>query len=403
MRFHSLAVISLLLCLLMAAVFPHENGRAKIGFALTVSLDALAWTHVHYEGRLRLIEEYHGRVDAPYQLIPVTATDACDQECIVTLTSFAARYNPDVIVCAGAGFAAVLSTMAEIFPNIKWEISSANQMPNVPCNSLPFYGDIGSARYLAGYLAGLGTQNGRIGYIMEEFASFTIRQFNPFFLGVKKANPNARIYVKGIGAENYPMADRQAVEQLLAQVDVDTISYHSFWVESAAQACSMGINKIFGYGTDARQYIGNTVWTSAEWNFYPAYKYMTDMVLNGTWEYQRYFGSLQDGTVLLSAFSPNVPSDAATAVLELKSGIMNGTFNPYCSSYLEQYGADENGCLSRVETEAIPVLLGDSVWMGFTNRTVAVSHDLLPECWNPPAGYDPTPYTIPSPSELCSY
>ena len=79
-----------------------------------------------------------------------------------------------------------------------------------------------------------------------------------------------------------------------------------------------------GYDSDMGKFVGDSVLTSAIWNWGAYYTMTLKDALAGTWKTHEYWGGLKDGVVKLSSISPKVPANVVKEVEAAQKKILGG-------------------------------------------------------------------------------
>ena len=80
-----------------------------------------------------------------------------------------------------------------------------------------YFAELYQMYYLNGLMAGALTKSNKVGYVGAFPIPEVVRHINAYALGVKEANPKARVYVKWIFAWVGPTEAREAAEALIAE------------------------------------------------------------------------------------------------------------------------------------------------------------------------------------------
>ena len=163
-----------------------------------------------------------------------------------------------------------------------------------------------------------------------------IRGINAFTLGVREANPDAKVRVVWTNTWFDPPAEKEATEALLDQ-GADIIAQHQDTTEPQKAAAERGGSSI-GYNSDMRAFVGDSVLTGPVWNWGPAFVKVAEQVRDDSWETEQYWGGMDDGIVGLAEFSPSVSDDVAALVSEKQGMIVSGEMDVFCGAMTGQNG-----------------------------------------------------------------
>ena len=208
-----LAVAVLLLAatsLLFAAPAEEKAGgekTIKAGFIYVGPIGDYGWSHAHDQGRLYVEEKFPWLETVYVESVPEGDASRIidrlvqEEKCnVVFTTSFG--YMDDT-VAAGERYPDALFMHASGF----------KQTENVGT----YFGDLYQAYYLNGLMAGALTKTNKIGYVAAFPIPELVRHINAFALGIKAANPDAKVHVKWTYAWYGPDKAREAAESLIAE------------------------------------------------------------------------------------------------------------------------------------------------------------------------------------------
>jgi basic membrane protein A len=254
-----------------------------------------------------------------------------------------AQQGYDMIFATSFGFMDHMAEVAAEFPDVLFEHCSGYK---TAANMSTYFGRIYQPRYLSGIVAGLMTENGKIGYVAAVPIPEVVRGLNAFTLGVRSVNPDATVSVVWTNTWYDPVIEREAAVALLDQ-GVDLIAQHQDTTEPQKAAQERGFFSI-GYDSDMGQSVGDSVLTSAIWNWETYYIDTVGKALDGTWETHQYWGNMDDEVVRLADFSKLVPDDVIAAVEVAKEELRTGN-DVFCGPIVNQAGeivVPEGVCMS---------------------------------------------------------
>ncbi|NLN70834.1 MAG: BMP family ABC transporter substrate-binding protein [Chloroflexi bacterium] len=300
---------------------PEEAAQEpfKVGFIYVGAPVDLGWSFEHDQGRLALEEKFGDAIHTAYV---ENVEEGADTERV--LRDFAQK-GYDMIFATSFGFMDPMYEVAEDYPEIIFEHCSGYLTRD---NMGTYFGRIYQPRYLSGIVAGAMTKTNKIGYVAAYPIPEVIRGIDAFTLGVRSINPDATVSVVWTNTWFDPVVEREAAVALLDQ-GADVIAQHQDTTEPQKAAAEAGAMSI-GYHSDARKFVGDSVLTSAIWNFGGYYIDTVTKAMNGTWKPVEYWGPVADGIVGLAEYSPLVPEeviamvDAAKALLDLGEDVFCG-------------------------------------------------------------------------------
>jgi basic membrane protein A len=224
MRVTKKVLALLVVCLLAAALAvaggsgEGETGPAtktiKAGFVYVGPVGDYGWSHAHdvgrkyVEGQLDWLETVYVESvpegDAARIIDRLVVEEKCD---VVFTTSFG--YMDDT-VAAGAKHPDQLFMHCSGFKNSE--------------NVGTYFAELYQMYYLNGLMAGALTKSNKIGYVGAFPIPEVVRHINAYALGVKDANPDARVHVRWIFSWYDPAKAREAAEALVAD-GIDCLAF----------------------------------------------------------------------------------------------------------------------------------------------------------------------------------
>ncbi|MEM2099828.1 MAG: BMP family ABC transporter substrate-binding protein [Thermoproteota archaeon] len=188
--------------------------KLKAGFIYVGPVEDFGWTAAHDQGR-RYVEKIFPWLETVYVESVPEAEAARYIERLVT------EENVDVVFTTSFGFMDPTIEVAKKYPNkIFFHCSGFKRAPN----SGTYFADFYQVYYLNGLMAGALTKSNKVGYVAAYPIPEVLRHINAFALGVKEANPEAKVYVRWLFAWYNPTGAREAA-QALVSIGVDTIAF----------------------------------------------------------------------------------------------------------------------------------------------------------------------------------
>jgi basic membrane protein A len=209
--------------------------------------------------------------------------------------------------------------------------------------------------YLSGIVAGSMTSSNKIGYVASFPIPEVLRDINAFALGARLVNPAAQVRVIWVNSFYDPATERNAATVLLdAGADVLASSMESM----ATQQTAKERNKVsIGSTFDMAVYLGDTVLTSAVWNWGVKYVEIARRIAAGTYVSEAYWGGMADGIVNLAPLSARVPAPVAARVQSERNQIVLGANPIFVGPIYDSVG---NLCVPEGEIMTDTELLGMS-------------------------------------------
>jgi basic membrane protein A len=344
-RVRWLVVVPIVLTLMLNACGPAgpagaPGEKVKVAFIYIGQAGDLGWTFEHDRGRKMLEEQLGDQIEV------IVVPDVLDSEPATSEKAIrdVVQQGAKVVFATSFGYMDPMLTVAQDHPDVIFEHCSGYKTAD---NMATYFGRIYQPRYLSGLVAGSMTENNFIGYVAAHPIPEVIRGINAFTLGVRKANPDAKVHVVWTNTWYDPVKEREAAEALLDE-GADIIAQHQDTPEPQKAAKERGRLSI-GYDSDMAQFVGDTVLTSPVWNWGKYYVATVESVLNDTWETHQYWGGMEDDAVELATLSPKVPDDVKALVDEEKQKIIGGDWDVFCGPINDQDGNEKvaaGSCIS---------------------------------------------------------
>jgi len=329
------SVVTLVAMLAALAVTTSSDAQSapplKVAFVYVSPIGDAGWTYQHEQGRLAMQKALGDRVVS--SAVEAVAEGADSERVIRDL---AAQGN-QLIFATSFGYLEPTLRVAAEFPAVKFEHAGGYKTAaNVNTYNARYY----EARYLAGLLAGKSSKSGIAGYVAGFPVPEVVQGINAFALGMREANPNARVLVVWLNTWFDPARERDAAQTLINQgADVLTNHSGSPAVPQTAQANfkAKGVRAI-AYQSDMHAYAPDAQLAAItqQWGGY--YTQVARSVLNGSWKPQPVWGGMKDGLVQLSAVSHDVPAATQALVEARRKAIVEGRFAPFAAPLVDNEG-----------------------------------------------------------------
>ena len=303
---------------------PLDKSQIKIG---VIYLDEAksGWSYAHELG-IREAQQKLGLSDD--QIIRKLNVSETDNSKIEYMISEAIAEGANVIIAPSWGFMDSCEKMAAEHPDVIFAHASGYKYNDT--NFTNYFGRLYQARYLAGIVAGMKTETGKIGFVAAQGSSNSevTGGLNAFAIGVESVNPDARIYVSVTNSWFDPAGERRAAQKLIG-AGCDVIAQHCDTAEPQIAAEQAGVWGI-GNNVDMSDQAPGAELTSVIWNWGPYYTFLISSVIEGTFTTTPYFGGLADGMVDIAPLNPELTTAAmADAVAKAKESIINGSLNVF--------------------------------------------------------------------------
>jgi len=195
-------------------------------------------------------------------------------------------------------------------------------------------------RYISGALCGKQHDVQKICFVAPKGYGSLKRWANAIFLGIRHENATRQLYI-GLTADfDHPATEQVVINHFVNNIGCDIIIQHqdSIYPQTLiAAANKLGI----GWGTDMRQFGGETVLTSIVSNWDVDFIYFTEKVIAGTFIPERFIDTLTNEALEMAPYSSMVTNSAKVHAENVQRKLMDGRINPFCGQpVLEQYGTE---------------------------------------------------------------
>lgn len=195
-------------------------------------------------------------------------------------------------------------------------------------NLVPYMGRMYQARYLAGLVAGRTTRTGTIGYVAATEIPEVVRGIDAFTLGVRRVNPQARVYVRYIGAWSEDAAAQEATEALLkAEPNIDIVALHADTYSPLAVVRAHGLRAI-GCNSISPAY-QDVLLTAPVWHWDTLYAQCLSDAMKGRLAAHRSFPGIETGIVGLAPMASEVTPETARNVQQMTQQLNDGEFDVF--------------------------------------------------------------------------
>ena len=297
-----------------------------VGFIYVGPIGDGGYTFAHNEGRLQVEEKlgvktlYKENVAEDDQEVMNAVADMIDQ-------------GATVIFATSFGHMDGLEKSSKEYPNVAFMHCSGFKMTE---NMGNYFGRMYQARYLSGIVAGLKTETNNIGYVGAFEIPEVVRGLNAFTLGVQSVNPEAVVNVRWTQTWYDPATEKEAAKALLDS-GADVIAQHQDTAGPQQAAEEAGAFSI-GYNTDMKAAAPAAYMTAPIWNWGPYYVSQVQLVMDGKWEAESYWGGMADNIVDLAPLTELAPAEAAELIETAKAKFISGETDVFVGPIFDNKG-----------------------------------------------------------------
>jgi len=295
----------------------------KVGVVhITDPAEGTGYTYTHDLG-IQGMQKNLGLDDS--QIIRKNNVDDQNATAIRTALEECVEEGCQIVFATSWGYMDYVEEIAEEYPDVLFAHGTGYKSNGK--NFINYFGKINQARYLSGIAAGMKTTSNKIGYVAAQNNGNgeVTSGIDAFAMGVESVNPDAKVYVKVTGSWFDPEGEGQAAKSLI-DMGCDVIAQHCDTANPATEAEKAGVFAV-GYNSDMAQKAPGATLTSVMWDWSVFYTEATQKVIDGTWDGQNYFGSMQDGLVTLAPCSDLCAEGTAEKIKEVQDKIISGEWD----------------------------------------------------------------------------
>ena len=309
--------------------------------------DTAGYTYAHHNGITTAMKELGMDVDTQL-VIQDEILEDYDQVCTAIDTLVGEGCN--IIFGISFGYIDAMADKAEEYPNVVFSHATGYKSNETNFNN--YFGRIYQARYLAGIAAGLKTLetgNNNVGYVAAygtEYAE-TCSGINGFALGVQAVNPDAKVYVKNLGAWTDEVNESAFATELIESYGCGVVAQHCDSAQPQIAAQNAGVFGC-GYNSDMTKDAPEAHLTAAIWNWNVYYHTAIEAAMTcgdaanfvSAMGGPVYYGGLAEGLVGVSPLSDNCAAGTQEAIDAVKERIVSGEWDVFSGVKLHVTVAD---------------------------------------------------------------
>ena len=297
--------------------------------------DTAGYTFAHHNGITNGMKKLGLNPD---DLLVVDEVPEDKQQVLAAVDTLVGQ-GADIIFGISFGYIDAMEEAAGLYPDVIFSHGTGYKSNETNFNN--YFGRAYQARYLAGIAAGmksLETGNNNVGYVAAygtEYAE-TASGINGFALGVQAANPEAKVYVKNLGAWADEVNEKAYAEELINTFNCGVISQHCDSAQPQIAAQNKGVFGC-GYNSDMTPDAPKAHLTAAIWNWNVYYRTAMEAAMNcgeasnfvATMGTPAYYGGLKEGFVDVSPLSENCVAGSQEIVDAVKAMIVSGEWDVF--------------------------------------------------------------------------
>ncbi len=195
---------------------PSEERQVTVGVVLASSQADKGWNESHYSSLLHVCQE-HGCKLIVREYVPEKESE------VHTAVAELIEDGAKAVFLTSFGYGAYVDGLADRYPGTAFFSISGRRNAR---NSTYYFSRLYQARYLAGIVAGAASRSGILGYVAGMPNAQIYRSINAYALGMRRANPQARLLVRFTGSWDDEQKERECVARMAA-AGADVISNHT--------------------------------------------------------------------------------------------------------------------------------------------------------------------------------
>ncbi len=316
------------------------NADFKVGaIYINSKNDTAGYTYAHHNGITKAMEELG--LDPDSQLVIVDEVNDKDYDGIASAVDTLVAADCNIIFGISFGYMQAMADKAQEYPDVIFSHATGYMSNDTNFNN--YFGRIYQARYLAGVAAGLKsleTGNNNLGYVSAfgtEYAE-TCSGINGFTLGAQSVNPDAKVYVKELGAWADEVNESAFAKELIQNYNCGVISQHCDSAQPQIAAQDAGVFGC-GYNSDMTADAPKAHLTAAIWNWNVYYHTAIQAAMDCNGDASQfvtkmgggaYYGGLAQDFVDVSPLNQDTVAPGTDAAIEaVKAKIVSGEWDVF--------------------------------------------------------------------------
>lgn len=329
-RISAYLVSTLAFCAVTAPSWAQAaGGPPGVAFVYLTNPGDAGWTYAHDRGAKEVEAAFGNKIKVTrVESVPESA----DSERV--FRDLANKGNK-IIIGTSFGYQDFEMKVARDFPDTVFAHATGyKQAKNFGTYDIRMY----QGAYLAGVIAGKVTKSNTLGFVGSVPVPEVVRNINAYTLGARSVNPKIHTKVVWVNSWFDPGKEKQAAEALIGQ-GADVLLQNT---DSSATLQTAAEKHVYAFGWDSDMksfgpsaHLGSVV---GHWGVY--YKALVQQVLDGKWQPTPvWWGMSKQALDLEDINTTVVPVAVQQAVVERRTAITNGQFDPFAGPIKDQSGA----------------------------------------------------------------
>lgn len=306
---------------------PEKDGKKlKVGFIYENSPQTSEWCYAHELGRQYIDNTFGDRIET-ISMADVTP-EKDDSDAIERMIDKKA----DLIFVTSPAMIMASLKQAIAHPGVKILTCSLNTSHKY---IRTYYARMYEAKFLSGMLAGVLSENGKIGYVASYPVYGMVANINAFAMGARFVNPKAKVYLKWSSVKNEDIEGYFNQEEISYVSDQDMIT-----PDKSSRKFGLYNNE-----NGETKHIAMPVW---HWGVF--YEKLIQSILSGSWmkdedadnvKALNYWWGMSAGVIDIIT-SGNIPKETLRLIEMFRKEIIKGAFNPFEGEIFDQNGRCRN-------------------------------------------------------------
>jgi len=271
-----------------------QEKTIKAGFIYVGPTGDYGWTAAHDEARKQLEQKFPWLKTVYIESVP--ETDAGRY-----IDRLVNEEKCDIVFTTSFGFMDATVEAAKKYPNVIFEHCSGYKRDT---NLGTYFSELYQAYYLTGLMAGALTKTNKVGYVAAHPIPEVVRHINAFAIGVKEANPKAKVYVRWLFSWYDPAKAKEAAESLISEgVDALAFTEDSTAVIDVGEEHTKKGQQIytFAHYSPMLKFGPDTVVSGQLSDWTPIYEDILRRVYTNTWTNQDYWWLMKEQSCVVGA------------------------------------------------------------------------------------------------------
>lgn len=319
-----------------ALAAPRARAQAPLvaAFVYPSPVGDAGWSFRHEEGRREMERRLGGRVRS-FAIESVAEGPDAERVMRDAVRAQGAR----LVVAASFGYLEPALRVAADHPEVRFEHAGGwKRAPNLSTYDGRWY----EARWLAGFLAGRTSRSGVAGYVAGFPVPEVVQGIDAFALGMRSANPAARVRVLWLDAWFDPPKEGAAARALI-DAGADVLTHHT-----ASTAVAAAAEQAFGEGrgtrvvphpSDMRATAPRAQLACIVHDWADRYTAVARRVLDGSWRSEAAWDGLATGRVDLLGLAADVPEPVRKELAARRAGLVAGRLAPFAGRLVDNRGS----------------------------------------------------------------